>query len=68
MTNSLIRLRDMASQLGVPSKWLKEQAEAGKIPALKAGGRWLFDAVATTEAVSRMAKVGSTTEYSGGAQ
>jgi hypothetical protein len=28
--------------LGVPSRWLREQAEAGKVPALRAGNRWLF--------------------------
>lgn len=38
----LLPLRRMAARLGVPSKWLKERAEAGEIPALRAGNRWLF--------------------------
>ncbi len=38
----LLPLRRMAARLGVPSKWLKEQAESGKVPGLKAGDRWLF--------------------------
>lgn len=38
----LLPLRRMAARLGVPSKWLKERAVAGEIPALRAGNRWLF--------------------------
>lgn len=39
---SLLSLRRMAAREGVPSKWLKEEAEAGRVPGLKAGSRWLF--------------------------
>jgi len=38
----LLPLRRMAARLGVPSKWLRERAEAGDVPALRAGDRWLF--------------------------
>ena len=38
----LLTLRRMAARLGVPSKWLREQAESGKVPGLRAGNRWLF--------------------------
>jgi hypothetical protein len=33
----LITLRSMAARLRVPAKWLREEAEAGRIPCLRAG-------------------------------
>lgn len=38
----------MARRLRVPVRWLREQAEAGRVPCLKAGRFYLFnpDAVA----------------------
>jgi len=29
-------------ELGVPSAWLRREAQAGRIPAIKAGRRWLI--------------------------
>jgi hypothetical protein len=51
----LLPLRRMAARLGVPSSWLKEQAEAGKVPGLKAGERWLFVPDVASDAVRAMA-------------
>lgn len=51
----LLPLRRMASELGVPSQWLREQAESGRVPALRAGDRWLFAPEATRAAVLAMA-------------
>jgi len=51
----LLPLRRMAAQVGVPSVWLKEQAEAGNVPGLRAGNRWLFVPEAVTDAVKAMA-------------
>jgi hypothetical protein len=45
----------MAARLGVSSRWLKEQAEAGSVPGLKAGERWLFKPDVVAAAVSKMA-------------
>ena len=36
-------LRAMARQLGVPATWLRTEAEAGRIPHLRAGSVLLFD-------------------------
>jgi hypothetical protein len=36
-------LRTVARQLGVPSAWLKAEAEAGRVPVLRAGRRFLFN-------------------------
>jgi len=32
----------MARRLHVPPKWLRQEAEAGRIPALRAGDRFVF--------------------------
>jgi hypothetical protein len=55
----LLPLRRMAARLGVPSKWLREQAEAGKIPGLRAGDRWLFVPDIASAAVRAMAECGT---------
>ena len=51
----LLPLRRMATRLGVPSRWLREQAETGKIPGLRAGNRWLFVPDVASAAVRAMA-------------
>ena len=44
MRNSLnaafVPIRRAASALGVPLAWLKREAEAGRVPAVRAGRRW----------------------------
>ena len=51
----LLPLRRMAARLGVPSKWLREQAEIGAVPSLKAGNRFLFVPSVVRAVVSSMA-------------
>ena len=29
--------------VGVKASWLRDEAEAGRVPALRAGDTWLFD-------------------------
>lgn len=41
-SKELLPLAVMAKRLRVPSKWLRERAVDGDIPALRAGNRWLF--------------------------
>jgi hypothetical protein len=41
--NTLLPLAPTARLLGVPATWLRGEAEAGRIPHLKAGGALLFD-------------------------
>lgn len=48
----------MARQLGIPSKILRELAESGKVPALRVGEAFLFDAEATKSAICTEAKKG----------
>lgn len=41
---SLVHLRWLARYLRVPAKWLRTEAEEGRIPHLRAGSAFLFDA------------------------
>lgn len=40
---TLLPLMAAAQRFGVPAKWLKNEAEAERIPHLRAGNRILFD-------------------------
>ncbi|MCK4873579.1 MAG: hypothetical protein KAS72_12725 [Phycisphaerales bacterium] len=42
-TNELRPLDQVARALRVPTRWLRSEAEAGCVPCLKAGNRYLFD-------------------------
>lgn len=44
----LLILERMARRLGVPSRWLREEAIAGRVPCLMAGGRILFSDIAVS--------------------
>jgi excisionase family DNA binding protein len=47
----LLSLTRLARRLGVPSSWLRQEADAGRIPCLRAGKRLLFNAQAVEEAL-----------------
>jgi excisionase family DNA binding protein len=48
-TTSLLTLTELAVALRVPENWLEAEAEAGRIPCLRAGKRYRF-ALAAVEA------------------
>lgn len=52
---ALVSLQKTARELGIPVKWLRDQAEAGTIPGLRAGNRWLFIPEIATAAVRALA-------------
>ena len=54
----LLTVGQMARRLRVPVKWLREEAEAGRVPHLKAGRAILFDPEATEAALVKRAKQG----------
>jgi hypothetical protein len=54
-TASLLPLHAMARQIGVTAKWLRAEAEAGRIPHLKAGARLLFHSVTVERLLQRRA-------------
>ena len=53
--NELLSLSRMARRLGVTQEWLRHQANADKIPCLKAGKRYLFNPIAVQEALAAKA-------------
>jgi len=53
---NLIHYRMAARQYGLPPKWLREQAMAGKIPAVIAEKQVLFDADVLSGWLSQRAK------------
>lgn len=64
-------LRRMAARLGVTSRWLREQAELGRVPGLRAGNRWLFVPNVASAAVRAMAgdaMAGRAVENEGGSK
>jgi glutathione S-transferase len=56
---NLIHVRVAARKYGLPAKWLKEQAKAGKVPALIAENQVLFDADILSKWLSQRAKGGN---------
>ncbi len=47
----LVPLSQTARRLRVPSRWLRAEAQAGRVPHLDAGGRLLFDPAAVAAAL-----------------
>jgi len=59
-TAAPITLSDLARQLRVPTKWLRDEAESGRIPHLKAGNQILLDADTVTKVLrDRAAREGT---------
>ena len=55
MDAQLLSLREMARTLRVPPSWLKREALARRVPALRAGSRLLFNAEAVNKALLEIA-------------
>lgn len=56
-----VPLARAARWIGVQSQWLAAEAEAGRLPALKAGTTWLFDLAALERALlARVRDAGET--------
>lgn len=52
----LLNLSRAAHRLGVPARWLRAEADAGRVPCLRAGARrYLFDSSALEEALRQRA-------------
>lgn len=58
----LLGLHGLASKLRLPATWLKREADAQRIPHLKAGKRYLFNPVAVTAALAEQAAKPKATE------
>lgn len=51
----LVGLGVAALRVGVPQKWLRAEAEAGRVPCLRAGNRFLFSVPALLADLTRRA-------------
>ncbi len=55
MSNELLPLNHIARRLRVPLRWLKNEAQAGRVPVLDAGGVLLANPDAVQTALLRRA-------------
>ncbi len=53
--SDVLSLPRMARRIGVTQQWLREQADTGHLPCLKAGNRYLFNPEAVEQAVAAKA-------------
>ena len=66
MDTQYISLDALACRLGLPRRFLREQARRGVIPCLRIGGRMRFEESTVREALHRKAEQGPDAE--GGAE
>jgi hypothetical protein len=52
MAPEILTLRAMAKRLGVSVRWLREEANAGRVPSLPAGKQMLFNPLAVVESLA----------------
>jgi excisionase family DNA binding protein len=45
-------LARLARRLGVTQRWLRDEADAGRVPHLRAGSRYLFSPTAVEEVLA----------------
>ena len=53
--SELLSLSRMAMRAGITQRWLREQADAGNVPCLKAGHRYLFSPSVVMEVLAAQA-------------
>ncbi len=53
---SPIGIAELAARLSLPIAWIKTEAQAGRLPHLKVGRKWLFNQAAVEAMLSDRAK------------
>jgi hypothetical protein len=53
--SELCSLGQMAGEIGVTQGWLRTEADAGRVPCLRAGKRYLFSPEAVFDVLARLA-------------
>lgn len=56
---TFVPLTFAANKLGVPSAWLLREAQSGRIPAIRAGRRWLVHLERTRTKLAEYAERGA---------
>ena len=54
-TRALTSLHQLALRLKLPREWLRGEADAGRVPCLKVGNRYLFNLSAVEDALAERA-------------
>lgn len=54
MNTKYISLKELARQTGLPNAWLRREADAGRLPCIKAGRVRMFDPEAVKVALARL--------------
>ena len=49
---ALVSLNRLAAELRLPRNWLKQEAQAGRLPCLRVGRRLLFNRVAVEQVLA----------------
>ena len=60
---SPVRLITLSRLLKLPATWLKEEADAGRIPCLRVGRARLFDPAAVQQTLRRRAAAGEGVDH-----
>ena len=55
---NLLKVGAMARAVGVPARWLRAEAESGRIPSLKAENVFLFDPDVVINLLAKRAREG----------
>lgn len=53
MDTKYIRLQDVARATRLPAAWLRREADAGRLPCIRAGRRRMFDLAAVLKALAQ---------------
>ncbi len=51
----VLTLYPLAERLRLSADWLREQADAGRLPHIRAGNRYVFNPAAVTAALAQLA-------------
>jgi hypothetical protein len=52
MDAKLLTLHELAERTGLPAAWLKREADAGRLPCIRAGRMRMFDLAAVLKALA----------------
>ncbi|MBC7834523.1 MAG: hypothetical protein H7Y88_05405 [Phycisphaerales bacterium] len=58
MDTKLITLHQLAERTGLPAAWLKREADAGRLPCIRAGRLRMFDLAAVLKALAERQESG----------
>jgi len=58
MDTQLLTLHRLAERTGLPTAWLKREADSGRLPCIRAGRRRMFDLDAVLKALAERQQKG----------